>query len=96
MPDHETMRTESLNLAAALMAHGFPHVASECDGMSVIFVLEIPTASMNEAKQIVQMIRTQKSGVTVDVTSYEEHRNHLRDIVRTMNGGTGDGTRRRT
>ena len=92
-------KTESLNLAAALMAHDFAHVGSEPHGggrTSIVFSIDIPPERAAEAQAIIRTINSQAPGVLGDLVLYEKHRNALRDVLKTMNGGPQDARRKRT
>lgn len=97
MAVQETFRTESMNVAAALMAHGFEHLGSdhhEGGRGSVVFSIALPPERRMEAKEIIKQMSSECPGLDGDLVLYETHRRELRDIVRKLNGGTGDGKRR--
>ncbi len=97
MAAQETFRTESMNVAAALLAHGFEHLGSEHHGGgrgSVVFSVFIPPGRHDEAKAIIKKMSSEVAGLDGDLVLYEKFRGELRDTVRKLNGGTGDGKRR--
>jgi hypothetical protein len=99
VPTHETFKTESLNLTAALITMGFEHTGSERHGggrKAIVFSVEISAERSMEAKDIIRAITRQETGVQGDLVLYERHRNALKNTVKHMNGGTDDANRRRT
>jgi hypothetical protein len=98
--EQETIRTESMMLAATLMAHGFDNVGTERppegSRKRTKFVVNIPDTRHAEAQEIVEVIRLGESGLLTDTVLYERSRNLLRDMLEIQNGGDKHEPRRRT